>query len=134
VMEPSSFKPRRRASSQRKGPTAITVPRRPSGPRAHAAPAGSSLIDVPRLHLPLTRWSLRKLQAFRATSSAWSPKARGHSPATATPDDNVVVKLLWLAIINIEDKRARERAARRQITGKRSDQPARLAEGQRAQD
>jgi hypothetical protein len=25
-----------------------------------------------------------------------------------------VVKLLWLAIINIEDRRARERAARRQ--------------------
>jgi hypothetical protein len=42
-----------------------------------------------------------------------------------------VVKLLWLAIINIEDKRARERQARRQATGKRSDQPARLVEGQR---
>lgn len=53
-------------------------------------------------------------------------KARGHFPA-----DDAVVKLLWLAIINIEDKRARERAARRQQTGKRSDQPARLVEGQR---
>jgi putative transposase len=53
-------------------------------------------------------------------------KARGHFPS-----DDAVVKLLWLAIINIEDKRARERAARRQITGKRSDQPARLVEGQR---
>ena len=53
-------------------------------------------------------------------------KARGHFP-----NDNAVVKLLWLAIINIEDKRARERAARRQATGKRSDQPARLVEGQR---
>jgi transposase-like protein len=53
-------------------------------------------------------------------------KARGHFP-----DDDAVVKLLWLAIINIEDKRARERAARRQATGKRSDQPARLVEGQR---
>jgi hypothetical protein len=42
-----------------------------------------------------------------------------------------VVKLLWLAIINIEDKRARERAARRAETGKRSDEPARLVEGQR---
>jgi hypothetical protein len=30
-----------------------------------------------------------------------------------------------------EDKRARARAARRQATGKRSDQPARLVEGQR---
>ena len=53
-------------------------------------------------------------------------KARGHFPT-----DDAVVKLLWLAIINIEDKRARERAARRQETGKRSDQPARMVEGQR---
>jgi putative transposase len=53
-------------------------------------------------------------------------KARGHFPS-----DDAVVKLLWLAIINIEDKRARERAARRQETGKRHDQPARLVEGQR---
>ena len=42
-----------------------------------------------------------------------------------------MVKLLWLAIINIEDKRARERQARRARTGKRSDQSARLVEGQR---
>ena len=42
-----------------------------------------------------------------------------------------MVKLLWLAIINIEDKRARERIARREQTGKRSDQPAKLVEGQR---
>jgi putative transposase len=35
-------------------------------------------------------------------------KARGHFP-----NDDAVVKLLWLAIINIEDKRARERAARK---------------------
>jgi transposase-like protein len=53
-------------------------------------------------------------------------KARGHFPG-----DDAVVKLLWLAIINIEDKRARERLARRQQAGKRSDQPARLVEGQR---
>ena len=53
-------------------------------------------------------------------------KARGHFPG-----DDAVVKLLWLAIINIEDKRARERAARRHETGKRADQPARLVEGQR---
>jgi putative transposase len=53
-------------------------------------------------------------------------KARGHFPS-----DEAVVKLLWLAIINIEDKRARERAARKAETGKRSDQPARLVEGQR---
>jgi transposase-like protein len=53
-------------------------------------------------------------------------KARGHFPG-----DDAVVKLLWLAIINIEDKRARERAARRAQADKRSDQPARLVEGQR---
>ena len=46
------------------------------------------------------------------------------------PGDDAVVKLLWLAIINIEDKRARERLARR-ATGKRADQPARMVEGQR---
>ena len=53
-------------------------------------------------------------------------KARGHFPG-----DDAVVKLLWLAIINIEDKRAREREARRRQSGKRSDQPARIVEGQR---
>src|SRR6202167_1663265 len=53
-------------------------------------------------------------------------KARGHFPG-----DDAVVKLLWLAIINIEDKRAREREARRRETGKRSDHPARIVEGQR---
>jgi putative transposase len=53
-------------------------------------------------------------------------KARGHFPGA-----DAVVKLLWLAIINVEDKRARKRAARRRETGKRSDQPARLIEGQR---
>src|SRR5713101_6351169 len=53
-------------------------------------------------------------------------KARGHFPS-----DDAVVKLLWPAIINIEDKRARERAERRRETGRRSDQPARLGEGQR---
>jgi putative transposase len=43
---------------------------------------------------------------------------------------DAVVKLLWPGIINIEDMRARERAARCR-TGKRSDQPARLVEGKR---
>jgi putative transposase len=52
-------------------------------------------------------------------------KARGHYP-----DDDAVVKLLWLAIINIEDKRARERAARKN-SGKRADQPAKMVEGQK---
>jgi transposase-like protein len=53
-------------------------------------------------------------------------KARGHFPT-----DDAAVKLLWLAIVNIEDRRAREREARRRETGKRSDQPQRLIEGQR---
>jgi len=53
-------------------------------------------------------------------------RARGHFPG-----DDAVAGLLWLAIINIEDKRSRERAARRNETGKRHDQPARLIEGQR---
>lgn len=50
-------------------------------------------------------------------------KARGHFPT-----DDAVVKLLWLAIINIEDKRARERAANRD-TGGRRNYPGRLVEG-----
>jgi putative transposase len=54
-------------------------------------------------------------------------KARGHFPT-----DDAVVKLLWLAIINIEDKRARERAAKREKGAKHAFTPARLVEGQRA--
>ncbi|GAA2455661.1 IS256 family transposase [Actinomadura vinacea] len=53
-------------------------------------------------------------------------KARGHFPT-----DDAVVKLLWLAIVNIEDKRARERAAKRDSGDKHAFQPARLVEGQR---
>jgi transposase-like protein len=54
-------------------------------------------------------------------------KARGHFPS-----DDAVVKLLWLAIINIEDKRARERASRKQDKpGNWNGAPARLIEGQR---
>jgi putative transposase len=48
-------------------------------------------------------------------------KARGHFPT-----DDAVVKLLWLAIINIEDKRARERAVN---NAARSGYPGRLVEG-----
>jgi transposase-like protein len=53
-------------------------------------------------------------------------KARGHFPS-----DDAVAKLLWLAIINIEDKRARERAAQNGKPGHRSGMPGRLIEGQR---
>ena len=54
-------------------------------------------------------------------------KARGHFPT-----DDAVVKLLWLAIVNIEDKRARERAAKCEQGDKHAFQPTRLVEGQRA--
>jgi putative transposase len=53
-------------------------------------------------------------------------EARGHFPS-----DDAVVKLLWLAIINIEDKRARERAVRKGKPGNRPGMPGRLIEGQR---
>ncbi|SFN51640.1 hypothetical protein [Actinomadura madurae] len=43
-----------------------------------------------------------------------------------------MVKLLWLAIINIEDKRARERAVKRHNGDEHAFAPARLVEGQRA--
>jgi len=52
-----AWRPRRRWPASLKGSSA--APRRPSGPRAHAAPTDSSS-HVPRLHLPLTRWSPRK--------------------------------------------------------------------------
>jgi transposase-like protein len=45
-------------------------------------------------------------------------KARGHFPS-----DHAAVKLLWLAIINIEDKRTRERADRRQQAGNAQTSP-----------
>jgi len=49
------------------------------------------------------------------------------------PNDEAVVKLLWLAICNIEDKRARERAKKAKKYGKPSTNrkaPGRLVEGQ----
>jgi len=51
-------------------------------------------------------------------------KARGHYP-----DDDAVVKLLWLATINIEDKRARERAPCGRLP--ESAATSRLVEGRR---
>lgn len=45
------------------------------------------------------------------------------------PNDQAAVKLLWLAICNIEDKRARERAKERGLTTGRKA-PGRLVEGQ----
>ncbi|MFZ2503442.1 MAG: IS256 family transposase [Nocardioides sp.] len=52
-------------------------------------------------------------------------KNRGHFP-----NDDAVTKLLWLAICNIEDKRARERAKERGRPAAERKAPGRLVEGQ----
>ena len=52
-------------------------------------------------------------------------KNRGHFP-----NDTAVVKLLWLAICNIEDKRARERQKERGLPASKRKAPGRLVEGQ----
>ena len=52
-------------------------------------------------------------------------KNRGHFP-----NDEAVVKLLWLAICNIEDKRAREREKERGKPAEQRKAPGRLVEGQ----
>jgi putative transposase len=51
-------------------------------------------------------------------------KNRGHFP-----NDDAVVKLLWLAIRDIEDKRARARAAERGTAKDKRKAPGRLVEG-----
>ena len=51
-------------------------------------------------------------------------KNRGHFPS-----DDAVIKLLWLAIRDIEDKRARARAAERGVPKGQRKAPARLVEG-----
>lgn len=53
-------------------------------------------------------------------------KNRGHSP-----NDDAVVKLLWLSICNIEDKRAHDRAKERGLgRGAKRKAEGRLVEGQ----
>jgi transposase-like protein len=52
-------------------------------------------------------------------------KNRGHFP-----NDTAVVKLLWLAICNIEDKRAREREKERGLPAEERKAKPRLVEGQ----
>lgn len=52
-------------------------------------------------------------------------KNRGHFP-----NDQAVVKLFWLAICNIEDKRARERAKETNLPSTQRKAPGRLVEGQ----
>ena len=51
-------------------------------------------------------------------------KNRGHFPG-----DDAVIKLLWLAIRDIEDKRARARAAEKGMSRDKRKAPARLVEG-----
>jgi putative transposase len=51
-------------------------------------------------------------------------KNRGHFPG-----DDAVIKLLWLAIRDIEDKRARARAAEKGLPRDKRNAPARLVEG-----
>jgi len=51
-------------------------------------------------------------------------KNRGHFP-----NDDAVVKLLWLAIRDIEDKRARERAKEKGLDRNKRKAPGRLVEG-----
>jgi len=51
-------------------------------------------------------------------------KNRGHFPG-----DDAVIKLLWLAIRDIEDKRARARAAEKGLSRDKRKAPARLVEG-----
>jgi putative transposase len=55
-------------------------------------------------------------------------KNRGHFPS-----DDAVIKLLWLAIRDIEDKRARARAAERGAPRNQRTAPGRLIEGQSTQ-
>ena len=52
-------------------------------------------------------------------------KNRGHFP-----NDTAVIKLLWLAICNIEDKRARQREKERGTSRAQRKAPGRLVEGQ----
>jgi transposase-like protein len=72
--------------------------------------------------------AVRKLLYTTNGIESLNYQLRGHFPS-----DDAVVKLLWLAIINIEDKRARERAVHKEKTGKIKNSPstARLIEGQR---
>ena len=52
-------------------------------------------------------------------------KNRGHFPS-----DEAVVKLLWLAICDIEDKRARERDKEKGLPASKRRAKGRLVEGQ----
>lgn len=55
-------------------------------------------------------------------------KNRGHFPS-----DDAVIKLLWLAIRNIEDKRARQRAKEAGLPRAERKAPGKLVEGAQTQ-
>jgi len=55
-------------------------------------------------------------------------KNRGHFP-----NDAAVIKLLWLAIMNIEDKRARQRAKEARAPKNERKAPGKLVEGAQLQ-
>ena len=79
-----------------------------ASPRSWPSPRRCASCSTPPTASSRLNYQLRKVT-----------KARGHFPG-----DDAVVKLLWLAIINIEDKRARERAARR-ARNRQAQRPAR---------
>ena len=90
----------------------------------------NSLRPVARRDAAQVAAELRKIYTAPSADAAFDALA-AFAASPYFPSDDAVVKLLWLAIINIEDKRARERQASREQTGKRSDQTARIVEGQR---
>ena len=61
--------------------------------------------------------------------SAGGPRALRGGSLMMLPTDDAVIKLIWLAICDIEDKRARPREAERGKPAGNRTAPARLVEG-----
>jgi putative transposase len=91
----------------------LTPPRR--GHRPRRIRPGHEHPDRPDLQITIEslNYQLRKII-----------KNRGHFPS-----DEAVIKLLWLAIRDIEDKRARERAKEKGVPANKRKAPSRLVEG-----
>ena len=120
---PAATPARSRRSSGRSTPPRPPRPPSTPSPPSPSPPGGRSTRRPPASGSRPGTTSRRSSPSRRRCGSCSTPptassrlnyqlrkvtKARGHFPT-----DDAVVKLLWLAIINIEDKRARERAARR---------------------